>query len=222
MGTFKFDVDGANVAPASGGVAYDGPPPKKGIPYRCKLKRMQIKTNKNDEPMLNFVCEIAEPAKKAGKANPNAECNGYGMWANLNVTDQGAPYVNQFLTALAGAKAAQVIKDFWGPGPRIDDDKSDTPKVVGIGRFKIEDGLDIIVQGKFGKGQYAEELKADRFYSSSELKGGAAEDTDEEEEYADDEEVEAEEEVDEEFAEREEELDAMARPALSKIGRAHV
>jgi chemotaxis protein histidine kinase CheA len=228
MGRIPFKISGgAETEPASAGVAYDGPMPKAKIPYRCKLKRLSLKVNSNKDHMLNFVAEINEPKTKNGTKNDKAECNGYGMWGNLNITDQGKPWVNQFLYALVNddKKIKAVLREFWGGGPRVDDEDKAQPGIVAIGTFKIDpEGMPIVVQGKRDKYEGDESIKADRFLMLN-VKPGEDDEADEDEsdEYADDEEEvaedeeeagEDEEELPEGYAERDAELSELARPKL--------
>lgn len=234
MGRIPFKISGgADTEPASAGVAYDGPMPKGKVPYRCKLKKLTLKLNSNKDYMLNFVAEIAEPKTKDGKKNDKAECNGYGMWGNLNITDQGKPWVNQFLYALVNdeKKIKAVLKEFWAGGPRVDDEDKAQPSIVAIGTFKINpDGMPIVVQGKRETYQGDEAIKADRFLILQSKPGDDEEsDEDESEEYADedesDEEVAEDEEADEElpegYVERDQELSGLTRPKLVAQAKAN-
>jgi hypothetical protein len=62
---------------------------------RVLVKKVTSKENKNGDQMLTVTCEIAEKGSKAEQA-----FNGYAMWERLNVTEQGAPYLKRFLTAI--------------------------------------------------------------------------------------------------------------------------
>lgn len=218
-GKRRFNVDGANIDPASNGSVYDGPEPPARVPFRAKVKRLSLKlTNSKSNYMLNFVCEVNEPAKKNGKPNDKAQYNGAAMWGNLNITETGAPWVNQFLLALAGEdKAKKVISDFWAEKLRFDDAEAQQPMIRSIGTFKInEDGMPIIVQGKTEAG-YG--IKADRFLLDSNLVGSGADadeadEEDEEEEYAEEDEY-----SDDEYDERAEELEEMSLDNLKKVAK---
>lgn len=62
---------------------------------RILVKKITSKANKNGDQMLTVTAEIAEgTAKKPGSHD------GYAMWERLNVTEQGAPYLKRFLTAV--------------------------------------------------------------------------------------------------------------------------
>jgi hypothetical protein len=223
-GKRRFNVDGANIDPASNGSVYDGPEPPARVPFRAKVKRLSLKlTNSKSNYMLNFVCEVNEPAKKNGKPNDKAQYNGAAMWGNLNITETGAPWVNQFLLALAGEdKAKKVISDFWAEKLRFDDAEAQQPMIRFIGTFKInEDGMPIIVQGKTEAG-YG--IKADRFLLDSNLVGSGADadeadEEDEEEEYAEEDEYSDEVDEEEEYAERHEELSEMSLMDLKKVAK---
>lgn len=118
---------------------YDGPMPTRGV-YRFELKRLRIKNNRNDDPMLNMLLSLNENERLKKKYN------GFTMWSQQNVTQQGAPYVNQFLTALGLSKPQ--IKSFWSDGCVTDDETP--PNVLKLGKtFKVKDsGLFVYVDVK--------------------------------------------------------------------------
>lgn len=115
--TFKVSGNAAD-AELSGNF-YDGETPPPGT-YDVILKKMRLKENKNGDDMLNLLYEINEP-----KSSEKFEYNGYGFWENRNVTDSGAPFVNQFLDAFGFDKKA-----FWA-GVVLDEE--DPPNVTKIG-----------------------------------------------------------------------------------------
>jgi hypothetical protein len=133
MGRLTWDV-GKDAADSTAPEydTYDGPKPGRGV-YRFELKLLRIKTNRNDDPMLNYLLVMADPNKLKKKYR------GYPLWGQQNVTDQGAPYVNQFLNALGLTKPQ--IKSFWADGCVTD--KETPPNVLRLGKtFKIkESGL---------------------------------------------------------------------------------
>lgn len=95
------------------GSFYNGPVPPAG-PYTGKLKILWLVTNKNNDPMLKGMVEL-----KAEKGHKNAKYDGYGVWFNLNVTDQGAPFINQFLAAISDGTELGIKKlkrAFWDGG----------------------------------------------------------------------------------------------------------
>jgi hypothetical protein len=103
---------------------YDGPVPPKGI-YRCRIKWIQLKENKNGDRMFSILAEIAEPNK-----SEKSEYNGYAIWNNLNVTNQGKPYVMNFLSSLG-----ITWKDFLNKTNTAD---TDLPSdVIQMGKVKF-------------------------------------------------------------------------------------
>jgi hypothetical protein len=118
---------------------YDGPKPPAGV-YQTKLTRLSVKANKNDEPMLNGLLIVSEP-----KASPKSQYNGYGIWFNQNVTEQGGPYVKQFLTAIgltwAEFKAKTVLE-----GDMPDTKNDPATRIMKIGKVAFNDGNDVPVR----------------------------------------------------------------------------
>lgn len=106
---------------------YDGPELKPGV-YNGVIKRLTLKENKNGDDMLNLLFEVREE-----KGSVRARYNGAGVWNNLNVTDQGKPYVLAFLKSLG-----LNWRDFT-TGTITEDNERPT-KVVKIGRVKFNDG----------------------------------------------------------------------------------
>ncbi len=127
-------------------VSYTGPKPPKGV-YRIIIKRLGLKVNKNDDMMLNCVCEINEP-----EGSPKAKYNGYGFWWNGNVTDEGAGYVNQFLLAASGGKKA-VVDAFWDGKVKTSEKpaKGKVAFIMAIGPLKINGSLDAVVNTRMSK-----------------------------------------------------------------------
>lgn len=117
---------GAQAATAefTGGGIYDGPVPPAAI-YNVTLKKLRIKVNKNSDDMLNALLEINETGEKK-------QYNGYGVWDNLNVTDQGAPYINTLLDAIGAPR-----KTFWDSG--VVKDTADPPNVLKVGTKTVDD-----------------------------------------------------------------------------------
>lgn len=110
----------------------DVPTPPKGR-YKVRLKRMTHGTIRSGDnagaPRFNCLLELVGP-KSAEKYA------GYGFWHGLNLTKQGAGYVNQFLNGLAGSSSSAqtaLRKAFWGADIVVDDDGH----VTKIGKMKI-------------------------------------------------------------------------------------
>lgn len=106
---------------------YDGDEPPTGV-YPFVLKRLTVKENKNGDDMLNGLVEIRAP-----KSDKKSKYNGWAVWFNQNVTDQGAPYVKQWLKSLG-----LTWKDFTNKTVLESDERP--CKVVKIGNVKFNDG----------------------------------------------------------------------------------
>lgn len=118
---------------------YDGDKPPPGV-YLGKMTRLQVKANKHGDPMLNALILVDEP-----KSSKKAQYNGYAIWDNKNVTEQGAPYVKAMLKALGLTWAEFQTKTILeGKMPAK---KEDTPaRVMKIGSVKFNDGDDVPVK----------------------------------------------------------------------------
>lgn len=131
--------------------AYDGPTPPAGV-YHFVLKRLSVRENRNKDDMLNGLVEIRMP-----KGDERAKYNGWSVWFNQNVTDQGKPYVLQFLKALG-----LTWNDFMRKTVFESDERP--TKIVKIGNMKFNDGNEPAVRAtiKMGKasadGQYPASL----------------------------------------------------------------
>jgi hypothetical protein len=134
---------------------YDGEDPKKGV-YIFRLTNFRIKANKNDDPMLNgmLVIQDGRPGKK--------QYNGFPIWFNQNITDQGKPYVKQILKALGLSWSDLVNKTvIEGDMPKSNDD--DPAPIVKIGNVKFS-GNDVIVRASLGyRKDNTEELEVKSF-----------------------------------------------------------
>lgn len=150
MPKLSFGIDGVGKEDIEGGF-YQGDPPVPGT-YKGKLKICRVgkikKAGENQgKPRLAILVEITEGKYK-----------GAGVWTGLNVTDQGVPYVNQWLNSLTDGSnsAKKAIQDaFWGPGPDVVKN-GDIVEVKKIGRYPInspEGEIPIIFTVKKGKDQ---------------------------------------------------------------------
>lgn len=139
---------GAKAADAKAAkVGYTGPRPPKGV-YRVNVKRLTCTVNKNDDFMLNCVAEIAEP-----KGSPKSKFNGYGIWWNGNLTEDGAGYINQFLDSVTSGKK-EVRTALWEGKMRTFDapKKGHKAQVMAIGPWKVpQEGAKAIVNTRLGK-----------------------------------------------------------------------
>lgn len=133
MPKVNFGIANAeDVAASQGFEPYKGELPPNGA-YTADLKVLKIgKIGSGDDKgknRLQITCVINDPEYP--------EYDGCPAFGNLNLTDQGVPYVNQFLESLTdgsdSAKAA-VKKAFWKTGPIADDAKE---HILRIGKVQV-------------------------------------------------------------------------------------
>jgi hypothetical protein len=156
---------------------YDGDKPPPGV-YAVKLTRLSVKANKNNDPMLNGLLLVDEP-KGANKA----KFNGYPIWFNQNVTDQGAPYVVQFLKALGLTWAEFRTKTITeGDIPSVKGEPA--TRIMKIGGTKFNDGNEprLRVSTKDDSYNGADKLAVSQFLAARNIEADEAEDEDEEDE----------------------------------------
>jgi hypothetical protein len=72
---------------------------------KMRIKKVTSKENRNGDQMLTVTCEIAE-----GTAKKPGPFDGYTCWERLNITEQGAPFLKRFLTAI-GVKWGDFISN---------------------------------------------------------------------------------------------------------------
>jgi hypothetical protein len=103
--------------------------------YRFKVRGLKVKLNKNQDGMLTGVAEIDEP-----KDSKKTQYNRHTTFFQMNITRQGAPWLNQFLYAFARGKKS-VVKSFWADGPLLESDKLPAA-IKAIGPMKVkQDGF---------------------------------------------------------------------------------
>jgi len=160
--------------------ANKGALPPKGR-TRVLVKKVTSKPNRNDDQMLTVTCEIAEgTAKKPGKFD------GYTMWERLNVTEQGAPYLKRFLTAI-GVKWNDFIKNTVA-----DDSDERFTTITKIGKVNLTKPVEAWVSVRHGTDQNDDEVaEVGRFLAPPE-----DEDIDEDDDDTDDDEDDDDVEVD--------------------------
>lgn len=133
MGKVKFGINDAVDAEPEGFKEYNGPTPPGKKPYRGFIKRIELKENGNKDPMLKFLIEL-----KATPGTENEKYDGYGVWDQQNVTDQGKGYVNAMLDAMTdGSDAAkrELRRAFWGGELVVDGDGYG--HITRIGKMKV-------------------------------------------------------------------------------------
>lgn len=133
MPKINFGVaDAADIAAADGYPVYKGDLPPNGA-YEGALRVVKVAKigsgNEKGKSRLQLVVILDDPNYP--------EYDGCPMFGGLNLTDQGVPYVNQFLESLTDGsdKAKAAIKTaFWKTGPIVDNAKE---HIVKIGRTNV-------------------------------------------------------------------------------------
>ena len=165
--------DYSDVDAAEGFNNYAGPTPPKGA-YICKTGLFRIVDNSSGDPMFKIIFEIAEP-----KGSKKAQYNGYAIWHNANITQQGAPYLNAMLDALGLPRKA-----VWsGAAGGIVTSKENPEDVVKIGGTKVR-GIEVFVTTKrdnYPVGSDEWNLKATSFSSIDDVPDRPEEDDDDDE-----------------------------------------
>lgn len=182
MVKIKFDTAADNSkVDAAENFIYLGPKPTGGV-YPVILKRMVLKTNKNGDPMLSGIAEI-----QAKKSDPRARFNGYAIFWNQNVTNQGAKYINAFLDALGLSR-----KRFWENG-LITDGEAGTGRAPAVTRIcgKDPEGMTSFVGATMERSEgYQERLSIKSWLTAAQLDEASIDDEDDEDEPYEDEEME--------------------------------
>jgi len=116
---------------------YDGEDPPKGV-YIWRLTNFRVKANKNDDLMLNglLILQDDRPRKK--------EYNGFPLWFNQNITDQGKPYVKQFLNAV-GLSWNDLLNKTIVEGKMPKSNEDDPVAITKIGNLRF-DADDVLVR----------------------------------------------------------------------------
>lgn len=156
----KPDLDGFN-ATETGSNFYDGPPPPPGV-YKGIVKQLslaKIATGPNaGGDRLHLVVEIADGKYK-----------GAGLVHSLNLTQQGQPFVNQFLRSLTDGSEDQWVairEAFWHTGYLVADkpDQKSRLPILRIGKKTNPIGLTTSFVTRIRtveKGEYAGQERTD-------------------------------------------------------------
>lgn len=104
MPKFNFGLDSSAAEAELGDGFYSGDCPPKGN-YTVLVKQAHVKPNSNGDPRIALLLEITE------EEGDKAQYNGYGFFTGLNVTDQGMPWVNNFLDAIGADRKKFVAGD---------------------------------------------------------------------------------------------------------------
>lgn len=113
---------------------------------RILVKKVTSKENKNGDQMLTVTCEIAEGTPKKPKSH-----DGYAMWERLNVTEQGAPYLKRFLTAIGVTWNDFITKT-------VADETVEPTQITKIGKVNLTKPIEAWVSVKHGVDQNDEDV----------------------------------------------------------------
>ena len=133
MPKINFGIANAeDVAASQGFDIYKGELPPNGA-YEGVLKVVKIGKigSSNDKGKSNLMLVVIL------HDDEYPEYHGCPVFGNLNLTDQGVPYVNQFLEALTDGSdkaKADIKRAFWKTGPIVDDAKE---HVLRIGKTQV-------------------------------------------------------------------------------------
>lgn len=133
MPKVNFGIANAeDVAASQGFEVYKGELPPNGA-YEGVLKVVKIGKigSGNDKGKSNLMLVVIL------KDEDYPEFDGCPCFGNLNLTDQGVPYVNQFLESLTDGSdkaKADIKRAFWKVGPVVDDAKE---HILKIGRTQV-------------------------------------------------------------------------------------
>lgn len=139
MPKVKWSIDTAEPDELEEYGVYDGPElPRTGV-FHGVIKRLSLKENSNGDDMLNGLFEVRE----SGEENDKDKYNGAGIWFNQNITDQGKPYVLQFLKSL-GLTWKDFIKS------TVTEDDGRPTRVMKIGKVKFNESNEPKVKVSIG------------------------------------------------------------------------
>lgn len=96
MPKFNLNINGVDVEAAEGREEWKGPLPPKGS-YPAKLRLVQVKQIKGKSDNRLSIMAVLDT-----KNDPDrAQYDGCPVWGGVNLTEQGIPYINQFLQAIS-------------------------------------------------------------------------------------------------------------------------
>lgn len=208
MPKFNLNINGVDVDAAEGYDEWKGPLPPKGS-YPATLKIVKVKQIKNkSDNRLQIMCVLNT------KGDPEREqYDGCPVWGGVNLTEQGIPYINQFLQSLATDDADyQKIKKSFYAGFVTDEKKENVTK-IGAKKVNSPEGeLQIMISLGHNTYEGKTSAKVASFLPPGSMTDDTEEDVAEEDDGdEDDTEVETEDgEVEDESVFEEEEADASA------------
>jgi hypothetical protein len=141
MPKFNLNINGVDVEAAEGREEWKGPLPAKGS-YPAKLRLVQVKQikGKNDNRL-----SIMAVLNTKGDPERN-QYDGCPCWGGVNLTEQGIPYINQFLQSISTDESDyQKVKKAFYAGFVTDEKKVNVTK-IGTKKINSPEGeLDIMI-----------------------------------------------------------------------------
>jgi hypothetical protein len=131
MPKFNLSINGVGQDIAEGREDWSGPlPPKGSYPAILKLVRVKQIKGKTDN-RLQIMAVL----------NTGDQYDGCPVWGGVNLTDQGIPYVNQFLASLTDGSESEIekIEKAFYTGFVVDEKKTEVLK-IGTKRINSPDG----------------------------------------------------------------------------------
>lgn len=177
--TFSFNIPGA-ASKTAGVKDYAGPPPPSAA-YRVRLRRLTMDEN-TAGPCFLLLMEINEP-----KGSPRAKYNGFGIWANQNINDKGAGYINAMLEAIADG-SPEAKDGFWESGAKAKQDEKGAWQVKKLGDFVVNSpdcDFEFVVTTKAGKHKGKHKLDIRSYIPLSESNLDADDGADDDDDYDD-------------------------------------
>lgn len=194
MPKFNLNINGVDVEAAEGREGWNGPLPPKGS-YPAKLRLVQVKPIKGKtDNRLSIMCVLNT------KGDPEREqYDGCPVWGGVNLTEQGVPYINQFLQSISKDEADyEKTKKAFYAGFITDEKKSNVTK-IGTKKINSPEGeMDIMISLSHNVWEGKTTAKVGSFLPPG---SAVSDDSDAEEEAA------AEEDDDEDYEEDEDETD---------------
>lgn len=136
MAKFNLGINLGDAGVAEGREAWSGELPPTGS-YLGKLKVMSMgeigpEAKNAGKPKVSIGVEL-----KAEKGSPSQKYDGFIAWGNLNLIEESAPYINQFLMALTDGEEASLIKIQHAFSNDIDLDER-KKHIIRIGNLKVD------------------------------------------------------------------------------------
>lgn len=110
--------------------------------YRIWIKKLTVVKNKNDDDMIKIVAEIFETDKE------KKGYNGWAFWTQQNVTEQGAPFLKQFLQSFGASWA-----DFQQRTKMTPETKLDPAQITAIGKVNFAGTKKVLAKASVGMGR---------------------------------------------------------------------